>query len=60
LSLIGGIDNAPKNIKIDFVGIYYSRYGLLYRIDIAEIMAKCDLNKFIIWFKKRAKQEFNS
>ena len=58
LSLIGGIDNAPKNMNIEFIGIYYSRHGLLFRISVKEITAKTDLKKFISWFKKRAEQEF--
>ena len=59
LSLIGGIDNAPKNMNIEFIGIYYSRHGLLFRVSVKEITEKTDLKKFISWFKKRAKQEFS-
>ena len=58
LSLIGGIDNAPKGTKVEFVGIYYSRHGLLFKVAINEIVKTCDAKKFITWFKKRAKQDF--
>lgn len=59
LFLIGGIDNAPKNTKVEFIGIYYSRHGLLYKVAIKEVIKNCDLQKFIKWFKKRAEQEFS-
>lgn len=59
LYLIGGIDNAPKGTQIDSIGIYYSRHGLLWKIPIKEAISNCDLKKFIVWFKKRAKQEFS-
>ena len=56
LFLIGGIDDAPPKAKVEFIGVYYSRHGLLYKIPIREVVGKCDLQKFILWFKKRAKQ----
>jgi len=59
LFLISGIDNAQKNTKVEFIGIYYSRHGLLYKIAINEVIKNCDIQKFIMWFKKRAKQDFS-
>ncbi|MCK4824348.1 hypothetical protein KA005_51830, partial [bacterium] len=56
LFLIGGIDDAPPKAKVEFIGVYYSRHGLLYKIPIREVVGKCELQKFILWFKKRAKQ----
>lgn len=56
LFLIGGLDDAPPKAKVEFIGVYYSRHGLLYKIPIREVVGKCDLQKFILWFKKRAKQ----
>ncbi len=58
LFLLGGIDNAPKIKKIESIGIYYSRHGLLYKVPIKEVVKSCDLQEFIKWFKKRAKQSF--
>jgi hypothetical protein len=59
LSLLGGIDKAPKKLNIENVGIYYARHGLLYKVPIQEIIAECDMGKFIDWFKERANQEFS-
>lgn len=56
LFLISKIDNAPKNTKIKFIGIYFSRYGLLYKIPITKVTENCNLPKFIKWFKKRAER----
>jgi hypothetical protein len=58
LSMIGGIDKAPKKLNIENLGIYYARHALLYKIPIQEIIAECNLGKFIDWFKERAAQEF--
>ena len=54
LFLIGGIGQPPEETTINFVCIYYSRYGVLYKIAIKELLEKCDVRKFIDWFKKRA------
>ena len=53
---IGGINN-EKNIKIDNVGIYFSRYGFLYKMPIKEVLNLGDIGSLIEWFKKRAKKE---
>jgi hypothetical protein len=60
LYLIGGIDNAPNKVEINNIAIYYSRYALLYKMPIKDIISKCDLDMFIKWFTQRAKQEFNT
>ena len=58
LFLIGGIDGAPKNTTVGFIGIYYSRHGILYKIAIDEVVKNCNLQEFIEWFEQRAEQEF--
>ncbi len=58
LSLLGGIDKAPKKLNVENLGIYYARHALLYKIPIQEIIAERNMGKFIDWFKERAAQEF--
>lgn len=54
LSEIGN-SNVKEKIKIEKLGIYFSRYGILYKFDIKEILMDVDMPKFIKWFKKRAR-----
>lgn len=55
LFLIGGIDGAPRKTNMDFLGIYYSRQGLLYKISVKEMIGKCNMKKITKWFKMRIK-----
>jgi tRNA splicing endonuclease len=55
---IGGIDEAPKNLNIDTLGIYYSRYGILLKIPVKDIIDETKLPKFMRWFKRKAKEKF--
>jgi len=55
---IGGIYAAPPEHKIEKLGIYYSRYGVLYTIAINDIINETKLLSFIDWFKKKAAIEF--
>jgi len=54
LYLIGGIDGAPKKTKIEKLGIYYSRHGVLYTFPTEEVINHKKDKEFIKWFKKRA------
>jgi hypothetical protein len=56
LYLIGGVDNAPKDLNIEFLGVYYSRYGVLYKFPVKDVIKDCNIKKMISWFKKKAKE----
>jgi hypothetical protein len=53
---IGGFSGLKEKININFVGIYFSRYGLLCKIPIKDLI-NIDDNKNVKWFEERAKQE---
>ena len=59
LSEIGGIDNAPSGLKIEKVGIYFSRHGFLYTLPIKPIIEQVNFPKFVDWFKKLAEMVFH-
>jgi hypothetical protein len=51
---ISGVDNTVHQPTVRSVGVYYSRYGELCTIPIAEVVDETSLQPFIEWFKKRA------
>ncbi len=51
LSKIGKI-NGTSEIKINTIGIYFSRHGLLYTLPVSVIESKTNIKKFLIWFMK--------
>jgi len=51
---IGGIDGLSPKHKIKKLGIYFSRHGYLYVIDIQKIINKDTFPDFLEWFKYRA------
>ena len=53
---IDGIDNMPKENKIERICIYFSRYGKLCEIKFAEIIDRKRYSAFVDWFIKRAQQ----
>ena len=55
LHRIGGIDER-KDIEIDQLGIYYSRYGYLFLFDIKDLIDDCSLQKFTEWFERRVRR----
>jgi hypothetical protein len=58
LGRIGGTIGVVKGAKISRLGIYYSRYGLLYTLDAAQIENHQELDRFVAWFVERAREEF--
>ncbi len=54
---IGGIDNAPKQPKIERLGIYYARHAELIVIPVSEVVNEVTLESFIKWFKGRARSK---
>ena len=57
---IGGISGLPRTHQIKRIGVYFSRYGLLYLINLSEIVNEETFPDFVEWFKERAMQEFGS
>jgi hypothetical protein len=55
---IGGIDDASPDVEIKRLGIYFSRYGYLYFIDVQNIIREDAFLHFVEWFKKRAGKEY--
>jgi hypothetical protein len=58
LSRIGRIVGTPSGHSIKRLGIYFSRFGHLWLIDVAKITDQKKLTPFLKWFEKRARQEF--
>ena len=56
LSCIGGIDNCPPG-KINYVAVYYARYGELHRLKISDFVVEARMPDFIEWFKRCARNE---
>lgn len=52
LHRISGIDGR-KDIEIDQLGIYYSRYGYLFLFDIKDLIDDYSLQKFTEWFGRK-------
>ncbi len=49
LSKIGKINDTAE-IKINNIGIYFSRHGLLYTLPVSVIEHQTNIKKFLIWF----------
>lgn len=56
LHRIGGIDGAPKEHKINTLGIYYSRHGVIVKFPVKDVVNEKTLPTFIAWFKRRAEK----
>jgi len=54
---IGGIPDAPVELKIEKLGIYYSRHGELYTFPVTDVISLSKFPSFVEWFKERAAQE---
>jgi len=57
LSRIGRIKGLPPRHPITTLGIYFSRYGVLYTIPVPTVINEPKLPSFIKWFRKRARRE---
>jgi hypothetical protein len=53
---IGGIEGLPKAHSINRLGIYFSRHGHLWLVNVKDVVKEASLPSFIDWFKKRAKE----
>lgn len=56
---IGGIKGLLKRHSIKRLGIYFSRHGYLWLVNVGDFVKENQFSKFIAWFKKRAKEEFS-
>ena len=56
LHKISGIDE-DKSIKINQLGIYYSRYGYLFSFNIADIISNKSLDSFTKYFENRIRNK---
>jgi hypothetical protein len=56
LSCIGGIDNCPPG-KLNYVAVYYARYGVLHRLKLSDFVVEARMSEFIEWFKECAKNK---
>lgn len=57
LHKISGI-NEQREIEINQLGLYYSRYGYLFLFDIQDIVDDKSLSEFIEWFESKIRQNF--
>jgi len=55
LSCIGGVDRYRGKVRA--IGIYYARYGLLYRLNIKSLVDSRRWSKLLAWFERRARTE---
>ncbi|MEB3830150.1 hypothetical protein [Phormidium sp. CCY1219] len=53
LHRVAKIDGAPPNHEIHRLGIYFSRYGYLHTMNVADIVDERQLERFFNWFRKR-------
>ncbi len=56
LNSIGGINGINKKVKINRIGIYYSRFGEMLLVPIKNIIEEDKMNNFLKWFKKEIEQ----
>lgn len=56
LSCIGGIDNCPPG-KLNYLAVYYARYGVLHRLKLSDFVVETRMPGFIEWFKELAESE---
>ena len=57
LFLLGGIDMAPLT-KIEKIGVYFSRYGILHTIPVKSFATDPKFPAFVEWFKNCAKEKY--
>ena len=57
---IGSIDGLSHKPEINKLGIYYSRYGKIYKFPVKSVIAKHALTNFTKWFKERIIKEYGN
>ena len=56
LHRIGGIDGCRKNHRIEKLGVYYSRYGVLFSFPARQVVQDKRLPSLLRWFAKKARE----
>ena len=51
---IGGIEGLDRRYRIDRLGVYYSRHGIMFSFPVERIIRGKVLSPFIRWFRKNA------
>ncbi|MBD2207781.1 hypothetical protein H6G33_36335 [Calothrix sp. FACHB-1219] len=46
----------PNAIELTRLGIYFSRFGILYQFNVTEVLNPATFPEFLIWFTERAQQ----
>ncbi len=57
LSLIGGINGNSQEKPIENIGIYYTRYGVLWKVPITDFGDAKKFEKFKNWFVEFIKKQ---
>lgn len=57
LNILGGIDGSKTEVKIDKLGIYFSRYAYLFSFDVKDIAKEEDIEKLTDLFLEIAKSK---
>jgi hypothetical protein len=58
LHKIGGITNYSGAVEINYIAIYFSRYGHLYKVDVGSLIDEARFQLFMDWFVARAREQF--
>lgn len=56
LNSISGIDGINKKVKINRIGIYYSRFSEMLLVSIKNIIEEDKMKNFLEWFKREIEQ----
>lgn len=57
LHRIGGTSSDSGEIKIEQLGIYYSRYGYLFLFNVTDLISENSLNTFTKWFENYVRNQ---
>jgi len=58
LHIISGIDGSKELLKINQLGIYYSRYAYLFLFNIQDLIDDHALRRFAEWFESRIRRNY--
>ena len=57
LHRIGGTSSCSGEFKIEQLGIYYSRYGYLFLLNVKDLVNEKSLDKFTNWFENHVRNK---
>ncbi len=58
LHQLGSVGELEPKAKISKLAIYFSRFGYMHTMNVSDIVNPKTFPDFLIWFEKRAKEEF--